>query len=69
MNLHKRIEHLEAQTTPDRPVGCWHWPADDLYSVNGDVFTLEEFRARYGGDPADVCATMQTIGALHWSDI
>ena len=70
-NLHRRLEHLEAQTTPARvplPV-VTHWLEDDLYSVNGDVFTLAEFRARYGGYPADICATVQTIGALHWSDI
>ena len=68
-NLGKRIERLEAQTTPERPAGCWYWPADELYTVGPEAFTLAEFRARYGGDPADVCATIQAIGALHWRDI
>jgi len=68
-NLGKRIERLEAQTTPARLPLVTHWLEDDLYSVNGDAFTLAEFRARYGGDPADVCAAIQAIGALHWRDI
>jgi len=69
MNLQKRLDRLEAASTPARLPLVTHWLEDDLYSVNGDAFTLAEFRARFGGDPADVCATMQTIGALHWGDI
>jgi len=68
-NLQHRLDRLEAANTPARLPLVTHWLEDDLYSVNGDAFTLAEFRARYGGDPADVCATIQAIGALHRRDI
>lgn len=68
MTLKTRLAKLEATATPARLPVVIHWLEDDLYSVNGDAYTLAAFRARYGGDPGDVARCVQEIG-LRFSDI
>ena len=69
MNLKTRLAKLEEAARPARVI-CMYWPLDDVYTVGPEAFTLEEFKARFGGDPEEVCiGRVFAIGGIHWDAI
>jgi len=57
LSFRQRVKALERRAEPVPPViVCFHWPQDgDRYSVGPELFTREEFVARFGGPPEERC--------------